>query len=296
MAESEYAQHSKCCGLTALWVRVPPCPLMEMENQNPEIADIKTPIESISRATWDYIKEKYGRKATTAILLIAGMVAVDIFILQTTIITIILLGTAFIVYGRIYSKVDNRFYEQIAEVNGYGYEPKGYVEAIGHVFQIGDSRKFEDIISGTFENHSLKLFVYSFTTGSGKHRVTHKLSICELTFPTKTPNIVLNAKNFSSYSLFDFKLDKLKLEGDFHKYFTLYCEPGYEIEALQIFTPDIMQDFIDKSRAYDVEFIKDKVYIMSPRSLKTRSEISFMFGFAHHLISKLKTVLPRIKI
>ena len=265
---------------------------MKPELQNSDIADIKTPIESISGATWTYIKEKYGLKVYFILL---GLLLVEMFLLQSILIVIATLVLAAILYGSIYNKVDNRFYQQIAELNGYSYEPKGYLDVKGHIFRIGDSRKFEDIISGQFEDHPLKIFAYKFTTGSGKQRSEHKLSICELTFPTKMPNIILNAHNFSSYSLYDFGLRKLSLEGDFNEHFTLYVTPGHEIEALQIFTPDIMQDFLEKSKNYDVEFTDDRLYILSPNSLRTRNEIASLFSFAHHLISKLKKVLPRIK-
>ncbi len=269
---------------------------METNFKNSDIADIKTPIESISGATWAYIKEKYGAKSYLFIAAASFLIIADLFFLHLIFISVITLFVIFGIYGWIYQKVDNRFYQQIAELNGYTYEPKGFLNTRGHVFQIGDSPKFEDIITGEFENHPLKLFVYKFTTGSGKQRAEHKLSICELTFPTQMPNIVLNAHNFSSYSLFDFGLKKLTLEGDFHKHFTLYCQPNYEIEALQIFTPDVMQDLMKKSKNYDIEFADDKIYIISPASLKTRTEIMAMFNFAHYLIIKLKKVLPRIKI
>ncbi len=266
---------------------------MKPNPKNSDIADIKTPIESISGATWIYIKEKYGLKVYW---IFTGLLLIEIFLLHSFLIIFATIVLSLILYSSIYNKVNNRFYQQIAELNGYNYEPKGHLSVAGHIFQIGDSKRFEDIISGEFESHPLKLFVYRFTTGSGKERSEHKLSICELTFPTQMPNIVLNAHNFSNYNLYDFGLKKLNLEGDFYKYFTLYVTPGHEIEALQIFTPDVMQDFIEKSKKFDLEFIDDKIYILSPNSLKTHNEIMSMFNFAHHLISKLKKVLPHIKI
>ena len=58
----------------------------------------------------------------------------------------------------------------------------------------------------------------------------------------------------------------LSLEGDFNKYFTLYCPVGYERDALYIFTPDLMADLVDESLAFDVELINEWmfVYAMEP--------------------------------
>jgi len=266
---------------------------MEPTQKNSNIADIKTPIESISGATRSYIKEKYGLKVY---FILGGVLLVEILLLQSIFWAIATLIAAAIFYANIYNKVDNRFYQQIAELNGYDYQPKGFLETKGRIFQIGDNRKFEDIIQGEFENHPLKLFTYRFITGSGKNRVEHHFTICELTFPTRIPNIVLDAHNFSPYLSFDFNLKKLSLEGDFYKYFTLYCVPGEEIETLQIFTPDVMQDLIEKSPKYDLEFIGDRIYIISPASLKTRTKTMAMLNFAHHLISKLKKILPNVGV
>lgn len=56
--------------------------------------------------------------------------------------------------------------------------------------------------------------------------------------------------NISNYQI---NFTEVHLEGDFPKYFRLYCEAGYEIIALQIFSPEIMQDMIDRHRFCDVE-------------------------------------------
>lgn len=257
------------------------------------IADIKTPIESVQSATFTYIKEKYGLKIY---FIIAVVLILEVIVFKNAIPLVITFGAIFIFFGSIYSKIDNRFYQQIAELNGYSYEPKGSIDAIGRIFNAGYNRRFEDIITGQFENHPLKIFNYRFTTGTGKSRTEHGFTICELIFQARIPNIVLDAHNLQPYILFDSELKKLSLEGDFHKYFTLYCKPGEEIEALQIFTPDIMHEFIEKSKIFDLEFVGDRIYIVSPRIIKNRVEILSMFGFAHHIISRLKAILPKVRV
>jgi hypothetical protein len=60
------------------------------------------------------------------------------------------------------------------------------------------------------------------------------------------PKIQLDSKHNKThvYGTKD-KLTKLNLEGNFNEYFSISCEKGYELIALQIFSPDIMQEMID---------------------------------------------------
>lgn len=56
----------------------------------------------------------------------------------------------------------------------------------------------------------------------------------------------------------DFRKDQtLSLEGDFDKYFTLYCPAEYETDALYVFTPDLMALMIDEARRFDIEIVDD---------------------------------------
>ena len=56
---------------------------------------------------------------------------------------------------------------------------------------------------------------------------------------------------------------RLSLEGDFDKHFTLYCPRGYERDALYIFTPDLMGLLIDETGDFDVEIADDLFFVYS---------------------------------
>ncbi len=62
---------------------------------------------------------------------------------------------------------------------------------------------------------------------------------------------------------------RLSLEGDFDRYFTLFCPQGYEADALYLFTPDVMARLIDGAAAFDVEIIDDWVILTSTESVAT---------------------------
>ena len=86
---------------------------------------------------------------------------------------------------------------------------------------------------------------------------------------TNLPNILLlSRRNNSSGDLWRAippQTEKLSLEGDFDKYFTLYAPSGYATDALYLFTPDLMVNLMDKAAAYDVEIIDDWVFLTSRR-------------------------------
>lgn len=78
------------------------------------------------------------------------------------------------------------------------------------------------------------------------------------------PNMVLNSKAGTALNTFvsDISTDqKISLEGDFDKYFTLYAPQQYKTGALYIFTPDVMQAAIQHGAAFDMEIIGRKLYI-----------------------------------
>jgi hypothetical protein len=55
----------------------------------------------------------------------------------------------------------------------------------------------------------------------------------------------------------------LSLEGDFDKYFTLYCAAGFEEDALYVITPDLMALLIDQASPFDVEIAGNWMFFYS---------------------------------
>jgi hypothetical protein len=57
----------------------------------------------------------------------------------------------------------------------------------------------------------------------------------------------------------------LSLEGDFDRFFTLYCPQEYERDALYVFTPDLMALLIDEAAPFDVEIVDQWLFVYSAR-------------------------------
>jgi hypothetical protein len=89
---------------------------------------------------------------------------------------------------------------------------------------------------------------------------------------------------------------KLSLEGDFDRHFTLYCPRGYERDALQLFTPDLMALLIDRGSAWDVEIIDDNLFVYSTRGfrLDRTRDLTRILAFVDLVVPKLGGRIERM--
>ncbi|MEX1079426.1 MAG: hypothetical protein WED09_10000 [Homoserinimonas sp.] len=138
----------------------------------------------------------------------------------------------------------------------------------GLIFSHGDARQTSD----NYQSRTKPQFEignYSYTTGSGKEKISHTWGYLALRLERKLPHMLLDARGnnglFGGTTLpTTFRRNqKLSLEGDFDKYFTLYCPREYERDALYVFTPDLMALLIDESAAFDVEIVDDWMFVYS---------------------------------
>lgn len=162
----------------------------------------------------------------------------------------------------------------------------------GMIFSLGRARRASQLVRG----HSPRFVEfgnYQYTTGSGKNSTTHKWGYVAVKLDVPLPNIVLDA--LGNNALFGTNLpasfqkeQRLSLEGDFDKYFTLYCPAGYEQDALYLFTPDIMARFIDNAAQLDVEIVDDWLFLYTKRAASTLdpSTWAWLFGAVGALITK----------
>ena len=163
----------------------------------------------------------------------------------------------------------------------------------GMIFRIGRARHSRDVVRG--ERPRLVEFGnYSYETGSGKNRSTSHWGYVAVKLATPLPHIVLDARGNnglfgSNLPAFFDKDQRLSLEGDFDRYFTLSCPAGYERDALYLFTPDIMARFIDNAAALDVEIVDDWLFLYTKRPVSTLDPgtWAWLFSVVGALLDKL---------
>lgn len=81
----------------------------------------------------------------------------------------------------------------------------------------------------------------------------------------------------------DLPLQQIDLEGDFPKYFNLYCTSGKQIIALQIAAPNIMAYIIDNALNSDIEIIDNHVAIIVRKGAKNISNIKKSIELAQQI-------------
>lgn len=160
-----------------------------------------------------------------------------------------------------------------ARANGLTYVGKHTSKYNGMLFDVGSGRMHTSVLR-TRSVRPVEFGNYQYTTGSGKSQQTHQWGYVAVRLENLLPHIVLDAEGnngfFGSNLPIRFDRDQhLSLEGDFDRYFRLYCPSGYERDALYLFTPDVMVRFIDNAAELDVEIIDDWVYFYSKRHLVT---------------------------
>lgn len=156
-------------------------------------------------------------------------------------------------------------------VNGLVYRPDGPADLQpGLIFALGRDRSRQGRIfdpqGPTGARAGLDAGTQRYVTGSGRSRQVHHWSYVAFRLPRRVPHMLLDAKD--NNSLFGSNLpvgfsreQRLSLEGDFDRWFTLYCPRQYERDALYVFTPDLMARMIDYGSAYDIELVDDYCYL-----------------------------------
>lgn len=164
--------------------------------------------------------------------------------------------------------------DRFARANAMQYVPRLDNPGLpGMIFSIGNSRHSADLVRGD-RPRFVEFANYRYTTGSGKNQQTHHWGYVAVKLDTPLPHIVLDAT--SNNGLFGSNLpqtfdkdQRLSLEGDFDRFFSLYCPADYERDALYLFTPDIMARFIDNAAALDVEIVDDWLFLYAKRDFST---------------------------
>ncbi|WP_460783355.1 hypothetical protein [Microbacterium tumbae] len=205
----------------------------------------------------------------------------------------VVIGGAFGVAAWRRNRVKRYRLSRFAVANGMTYEDRIDAPGLpGMIFGIGSGRQSRELVRG----HSPRFVEfgnYQYTVKSGKNSTTYRWGYVAVKLDVPLPNIVLDATGnnsvFGSNLPASFRKDqRLSLEGDFDRYFTLYCPEGYERDALYLFTPDIMARFVDNAAQLDVEIVDDWLFLYTQREASTLDPATWawLFGAVGALIAK----------
>jgi hypothetical protein len=63
-------------------------------------------------------------------------------------------------------------------------------------------------------------------------------------------------------------MQRLRLEGNFDAYFTVWCAPEYQRDILYFLTPELMQLLLDADQLFDLEIIGNQLYLYGKPELE----------------------------
>lgn len=197
-------------------------------------------------------------------------------------------------YLRILLKARSEFWKQLAVKKGWTYEPTADVShEKAAMFHIGHSRVALNNIEGSYKDDPFRIFEYTYIVGHGKSSRAYRFTIFEIKFEGTFPHVYLNRKGdlYSHVSSMKSSLTKLPVPNEFEKAFELYAPQKYEVEALQIFTPDVFALLLDKGWNYEMEFVDGELVIYKPAQLQSlrdlESELQKVQEFVDVLAPKL---------
>jgi len=242
--------------------------------------------EHIAKITWRIMWEEH-RKTTIIILFlsIAGLPFTFMFS------SVIFFAYFFFVSKKAYKKIIKDF----ALANDFRYEEKGSLNSVkGIFFNFGYAEKLNNIIYGIYNNKKIRFLNYETKYGFGRYQRAYYFSVFEIFFTHYNfPSIVLHVRRNDSFEI-QRKVIEIKLEDRFKKDFRLLCSKGYEIEALQVFTPKVLSFFQTNKQAFTLEMTEDRLYVYKSGWIYKPKQLYDLFVMVQYIIDSLSYPLERL--
>jgi len=224
--------------------------------------------DNIIKKTWDTIKVQWLFWFTICLCFIS----------------VYFIAIPFVYFMFVLEGVRILFWKEFAQINGWEYKNK-YDKFISIqnspnnesalMFKQGHSQSITNEINGTINNRNFRIFSYNFSVGYGKSRRTYLYTVFCFKHNGSFPHIYLN----SLYNEWDaYPGEKIPLPKDFEDKFSLHTPRKYEIEALEIFTPDILMNLIDNDFHYDVEFVNQEILIFTAGQINNFKDLEKNFN------------------
>ncbi len=142
----------------------------------------------------------------------------------------------------------------------------------GAIFRNGGSRAAIDHFRSV-EGRFFDTGNFQYVVSNGKSSTTITWGFLALHLERRLPHMFLDSLQNNMFGMAGlsglFSRDQvLSLEGDFNRFFTLYCPQQYERDALYVFTPDLMALCIDEAAPFDIEIVDDWLFVYSPRAFR----------------------------
>lgn len=187
-------------------------------------------------------------------------------------------------------------FQQFATRHGMTYAPGG-TQYNGIFMDVGNEQKSYNTVHGSFDGNDFWLFNFSYTLGSGKHKQYCKRTVFKIVFPCEFPRMTSFSDMHAFYIPSDYfkNPQKVVLSGDYEHFFDLTVEKDFEIEALQIFTPDLMEKVRFSKHHFSLEFVGNTLFVYTDHEIYVREKLETMFDLVCYLIKKVEPVAKKME-
>ena len=215
-------------------------------------------------------------------------------------------AVAFLVYvGFIKAILHKDFISRFAKNNNFIFEEKMNVADLenlnARLFRYGRSPRAYNVMTKKDKdsNYPIQIFNFSCVVGSGKNSQALLFTVAKTEFEkTNFPHIFLKSEKMRKHSSTDFfgidKDVKISLEKEFEDSFDLYCTQDYEIEVLQIFTKEVLEDLTKFQNKFSIEFAKNKIYVYRDKTLKKEEGILELLSIVDKILEKAGPLINRL--
>lgn len=185
----------------------------------------------------------------------------------------------------------------LAAENGMRYIDHAKPNYIKHfqpaVARLGIWERHEQIVKGTYDALPFETYVDTF-----RHPFAYRFSrvatrVYRVQLPKELPHIFMRNLQSSNQYLgalprhFDDD-QRVDLEGNFHRSFTVYTHRRTVTDALSLLAPNVMETLVRANRKFDVEFVGNHMYLYSPDYLVTTPDLQADFKTIDALVKHLK--------
>ena len=193
----------------------------------------------------------------------------------------------------VYGKIESGFWKKLAELNGWEYKPGGNLkDERGLMFRQGRSGHIRNAIQGVIGDRPFRIFSFSFETGRGRFKQKNFYTVFAFKFNGSFPHIYLDShKNYHSISAGE----RIAVPEEFKNKFSISAPRKYEIEALQIFTPDILGRLSRLRLKHDIELIGGEMIVFAAGRLNSPKRIEEELNDALEIEELLGLKLDKIK-
>jgi hypothetical protein len=242
----------------------------------PAIQNIKSHLWQVMRGDW---------KFWTCVLF---ALAVLLFSFPIALLPII------IYYTWVRHKVETHFWEEAAQVNGWRFAGDIYSKKVPALtLQAGSRRQIRYVIEGTLGNRTFSTFSYTYYVKVDKNReIAYPFQVFSFDFKGSFPQLYLNNRhNQTSISAGE----HISLPPEFEKEFSLSAPKQYEIEALEIFTPDVLSSILDEAFKEDMELVEGTMLVFTDSNISNFEDFRVRLEKAEALKDILSAKLDTAK-